>query len=275
MKWFESVKVKQYGNTVLLQTLVKHPKRNYQQLGKTKRKSIERGQNLGSIKRTMRNIRELIAVNFDGESGAGGVFLTLTFADLTIGTDVNAVQREVANFLKRLKRKIDNLVYLAVIEPQPKRSDSEGVLVWHFHILIKTTDNEPVFVPQKELQDLWGNGIVFVERLQKYRSVSAYLSAYLTNLKVSDDETISKDKRFIKGQKLLLYPAGIRIYRASQNIKRPEVREFSSKQKALQGLDIDETMLKYHSAYEWGDSAEDRRKFVSEYYLKTVESTMK
>lgn len=198
MKWFEPVKVKQYGATVLLQTLVRYPKRDYRQLGKTQRHAVERGQNLGSIKRTMRNIRELIAVNFDGEAGAGGVFLTLTFADLAVGTDVEAVQREVANFLKRLKRRIENLVYLSVIEPQPQRSDSEGELVWHFHILIKTTDNESVFVPQKELQDLWGNGIVFIERLQKYRSVSAYLSAYLTDLKVSDDETVSKNKRFIK-----------------------------------------------------------------------------
>lgn len=84
----------------------------------------------------------------------------------------------------------------------------------------------------------------------------------------------SSNKRFIKGQKLLLYPAGIRIYRTSQNIKRPTITEYKSKQKALEGLNLSEAELKYHSAYEWLDEADNQQKFISEYYLQNVESTM-
>ena len=69
-------------------------------------------------------------------------------------------------------------------------------------------------------------------------NVGAYLSAYLTNAIVDaddeDEDTVEVDgvkKAVIKGGRLHMYPTGMKIYRCSKGLKKPE-KSFISSAKA-------------------------------------------
>ena len=97
------------------------------------------------------------------------------------------------NFIKRLKYKYnDNLKYLAVIEFQKR-----GAV--HYHVLLDIP-----YVPQNTLQELWGNGFVYINAIDHVDNIGAYILKYIT-----------KDNNDIRlmGQKAYLY---------SRNLKQPE-----------------------------------------------------
>ncbi|MFL4499008.1 hypothetical protein [Weissella sp. MSCH1] len=261
----QPVIARKYGQNVVLQTDLKRGRPEHISHVKT---ADVRGQNTTSLKRTMTQIRELIAANFDGKLGKGGVFITLTFSDDTIGGNAKSASYESEKFVKRLKRWLarefpkKSVVYLSVIEPQPKRSDNVGMLIWHFHILMKFEDNSPFRIEKQFLQEkLWKQGVVWITSLSSYKSVSGYVATYLTDLSL---ET-SNNKARIKGEKLRLYPAGLRIYRGSQNLKRPLVERFETKADALEAFGLSDGTSNFVSTFEWSHE-ETGFQFTSEYY---------
>ena len=102
------------------------------------------------------------------------------------------------------------------------------------------------FIPNDIIAELWGNGFTKTKALNDVDNIGAYFSAYLADLPVDEldkmdaetvgiicatcpieeksfvheDETI-KDKKFVKGARLYLYPPGMNLYRKSQGIKEP------------------------------------------------------
>ena len=134
-------------------------------------------------------IRRLACCNFNNEYDK---FLTLTFADNM--TDIKECNTVFKNFIKRLKYKynLQNLKYLAVIEFQQR-----GAV--HYHVLL----NIP-YIPHKELQELWGNGFVFINAIEHVDNIGAYILKYIT--KDNNDERLM-------GQK---------AYLTSRNLKKPE-----------------------------------------------------
>lgn len=133
-------------------------------------------------------IRRLACCNFNNKYDK---FLTLTFADNM--TDIQECNVLFKAFIRKLKIKyIKDLKYLAVIEFQKR-----GAV--HYHVLL----NIP-YIPHKELQELWGNGFVYINAIEHVDNIGAYVLKYIT--KDNNDERLM-------GQK---------AYLTSRNLKKPE-----------------------------------------------------
>lgn len=184
--------------------------------------------NIDSMYRTMKNLRYLINNNFVGAKNE--LFLTLTYRDYI--RDPKTLYKDLDKFYKRLRYKfkdITSIDYLNVSEPR-------GDGVWHCHILLRFNDLQKIFIPNNELADLWGHGYTKTKSINKVDNIGAYLTAYLTDMELGeiDQEYLEendiqgyvvktvKDKKFVKGARLHMYPVGMNIYRCSRGIKKPE-----------------------------------------------------
>lgn len=194
--------------------------------------SENRAQNIAGLKDTFKKIRDLINNNFTG--GQNELHLTLTYAENM--TDTKKLYEDFKNFWKRYKYKFgNNIEYLTVVEPQ-------GRGAWHCHVLIRHNDGQKVFIPSKELEELWGNGFIKVKTLNGIDNIGAYLSAYLGDIEISNEiadcfqktdeaykikrvEIEGQKKSILKGGRLHLYPPGMNLYRHSKGIVFPEVEE--------------------------------------------------
>jgi len=88
-----------------------------------------------------------------------------------------------------------------------------------------------------------------IKSLKDVDNIGAYLSAYLTDVELTEDNTgqaLKADgtmqikevegKKYIKGGRLHMYPPGMNLYRKSKGITFPEVKEmsFASAKKIVQ-----------------------------------------
>lgn len=218
-------------------TILKIDKDHYQDLKTGEIKEFKhtenRAENSNSLGKTFNKMRYLINYNFTGKQNE--LFITLTYAENM--TDTKRLYSDTDKFFKRLKYRYKNestIDYITVVEPQ-------GRGAWHMHILIKFNDLNKIFIPNKELSDIWGQGYVTVKRIQGIDNVGAYLTAYLADLEYTEDnikevylndtekkieviekEVEGKKKKFIKGGRLHRYPTGMNYYRSSRGIKMPE-----------------------------------------------------
>lgn len=110
-------------------------------------KSLQNYANTNQRRRDM--VRRLACCNFNSNFDK---FFTLTFKDNL--TDVKEANYLFMKFIQRLKYKFSkDIKYLAVVEFQER-----GAV--HYHVL----SNIP-YIPQRELQDLWGLGFVFINAI--------------------------------------------------------------------------------------------------------------
>ena len=203
-----------------------------------------RGQNTAGLKKTLKNISALINNNFTGASDE--LFITLTYR-LTDGkpmNDVKQASKDFDNFIKRLRRKHKGIEYIAVLESQANTA-------WHWHLLVKFThwkERQQFFIDNNTvIEPLWGHGWTKTKAIDNIDNIGAYLSAYLTDVEINDEnsdvlfDTVYKSnntivieekeiadergnivtKKFIKGGRMHLYPTGTNIYRCSRGIKKP------------------------------------------------------
>jgi hypothetical protein len=208
-----------------------------------------RSQNIAGLKKTMKKIRNLINANFVG--GQNELFLTLTYAfqDGKPMSCTRKASKDFDNFIKRFRRRYEDLEYLAVLEPQASTA-------WHWHILVKFTSwdkDENIFIDNNSIvYPLWGHGWTSTQRLDNVDNIGAYLGSYLTNVEIDYDnvenllekvyaaqrvvieekEVVGEDgektsKKYVKGGRMYLYPSGTNIYRKSKGIKPPEPQYMS------------------------------------------------
>ena len=191
--------------------------------------SANRSENLNSLGKTMKKMRYLINNNFYGKKNE--LALTLTYEENM--TDTKRLEEDLESFMDKLRYKFkgkSKIEYLHVIEPQERGA-------WHSHTLLKFVDLKYIYIPNDEIRTMWGQGIVKVKHLNNVDNIGAYLSAYLTDLPIHDDNVASamvngkkviekeidgKKKRFIKGGRLHMYPIGFNFFRKSRGIKYPE-----------------------------------------------------
>lgn len=204
-------------------------------------KHIEnRSQSFNSLRQTFKKLRYLINNNFTGKGNE--LHVTLTYAENM--TDTDRLYRDFDKFMKRLRYSFRNettIDYLNVIEPQ-------GRGAWHCHLLLRFNDLEEIYIPNKfddvtgkpvdaPLYKLWGHGFVTIKGLKDVDNIGAYLSAYLADIELTegniakflgtDYEIVTKqvdgkEKRFVKGGRLCMYPPGVNLYRKSAGIRFPE-----------------------------------------------------
>lgn len=165
--------------------------------------SKNRGEQLRSLRSTIRRLRMIINANFFGEMNE--LFVTLTYRENM--TDVGRLYGDFKKFYKRLRRRYKEyeFEYVCAIEPQFRGA-------WHLHLLLKAMNFKYLYIPNEKIAEIWGNGFTKTKRIESVDNIGAYLSAYLTNL---------EDGR--KAERLYLYPSGVNIYRTSRGIKKPNV----------------------------------------------------
>lgn len=188
-----------------------------------------------SLYRTFRNVRAIINSNVTDVKKVK--WITLTYAENM--QDTKRLYEDFKKFNQRFQYYIKNLgynkvEYIVMCEPQ-------GRGAWHCHLLY-IFDTIAPFIPNNELERLWGHGFTKTKKLDDVDNVGAYLTAYLGDMEVQqalDDNAdefqrcvdgnatiksieIDGDKKYyIKGARLSLYPANFNMYRCSRGIKRP------------------------------------------------------
>lgn len=135
-----------------------------------------------NIRRTRGKIRRLVNCNRDLIK-----FMTLTFNTSVV--DLNLANPIFHSFIKRLHRLYPNFKYLCVPEFQKK-----GRV--HYHLLC----NLP-FVENSFITDLWGQGFVFLRKVDHINNVGAYVCKYLG--KANFDGRYFKKKKFFYSVNLL------------------------------------------------------------------------
>lgn len=184
-----------------------------------------RQDSLNSLRQTFKKIRYLINNNFEGRSNE--LHVTLTYAENMC--DTKQLYTDLDKFVKRLKykyKKYTTIDYMNVVEPQ-------GRGAWHCHMLIRFNDLDKVFIKNEELAKIWGHGFITIKSLKDVDNIGAYLSAYLTDVELSEEnlfDAVSQgleikvvdDKKFVKGGRLHMYPPGMNLYRKSKGIEFPE-----------------------------------------------------
>lgn len=181
-----------------------------------------------SLRRTFKELRYYINNNFVGDSNE--LFVTLTYAENM--TDNQRLLKDFESFFKAMKRKYKNITtidYINVVEPQERGA-------WHCHVLFRFNELDKVFISNEDMRKLWKHGFVTVRSMENVDNIGAYLSAYLADIELTPetvgglkigDEVSTKivdgvEKKFIKGGRLHMYPPGMRIYRKSSGIVKPD-----------------------------------------------------
>lgn len=211
-------------------------------------KHIEnRSQSIDSIRRSLSNIRALINTNVVDPSNVRWV--TLTYAENM--TDTNRLYSDYFKFWKRFlywckKNGYSKPEYISVQEPQ-------GRGAWHVHAFF-IWDTKAPYIPNEVMAELWRHGFTSTKAMQNCDNVGAYFSAYLGDMPLDEVETLpvpekekalsgavietkkfedelghSKEKKFVKGGRLYLYPPGMNIVRSSRGVKLPSVEYMMAK----------------------------------------------
>lgn len=189
-----------------------------------------------SLARTMERLRDLINTNATDISKCR--WITLTYAENM--TDAKRLYNDFRKFNERGRKLYGRYEYIAVAEPQARGA-------WHMHILMIFPEKAPYIHNDKLRTEVWRKGFVRIEPLDDVDNVGAYLTAYLTDVEMTEEMTAEpekikvveyeengqkKSKRFIKGERLKMYPPGFNFYRFSKGIKKPKItHEFGSEAK--------------------------------------------
>lgn len=197
-------------------------------------KAENRSENENSLRKTFKKLRRLINYNFTGKPNE--LFVTFTFAKESF--DTKMIYKDFDKFMKRLKYRYKDsttIDYINVVEPHASGQ-------WHSHMLLRFNDLDRIFIPNKELAELWSHGFVTIKTLRDVDNIGAYVSAYLADHPVPDNYVSKNDKteilvkkvdgeekKFIKGGRLQWYPPGMNLYRKSKGILMPVTEEMSYK----------------------------------------------
>lgn len=190
----------------------------------------DRTENFRNLEKTMHNLSDLINANISPDNAECCRFITFTYRENM--TDAERLYNDFKNFNKRFKRYMQRLghyyEYIITIEAQARGA-------FHLHGIFIFSEKAP-YINNTEIGKIWGEGFVSVKAMNRsIDDIGRYLTAYLTDLPVDDEEIPSeavggcikeveskgKSKRIIKGARLKLLPVGIRIYRYSRGIKKP------------------------------------------------------
>lgn len=169
-------------------------------------------------------IRRLACTNFNNRYDK---FLTLTFTENK--TNIEECNLLFKNFIKRLKYKYNLLClkYLAVIEFQER-----GAV--HYHVLL----NIP-YIPHKELQELWGNGFVFVNAISHVDNLGAYILKYMT--KDNNDTRLMGKKAYLTSRNL----------KQEETIVNHDLKDFDKlESKIIQKYNLNDLKAVYEANYD-------------------------
>ena len=182
------------------------------------KKSDTRADNVDSLRKSFRQLRAIINANCTDVQRLHWV--TLTYAENM--TDTARLYKDFTTFWKRFKRwcvkqQLTPPEYIAAIEPQKRGA-------WHMHAILIWNRPRPYVDNNGVLAPMWGQGFTKIQAVpQDCDNLGAYLSAYLADMELGDEQQQKTGKKYEKGARLKLYPVGVQIFRHSRGIQRPAV----------------------------------------------------
>ena len=243
----------------------------------------KRMQDPNEVRRTMRRAAFIINANTADTSRCR--WLTLTYAENM--QDCKKLRRDFDNFKERLQAHCGHFEYIVCAEPQARGA-------WHLHVILIFPGKAP-FLANDLVSACWKKGYVNVRALGDNDNVGLYLTSYLADIPLKDliwdknfrdekgrlrqpedfelggvlcEKEIGsgkhlKKKRIVKGVRLYMYPAGMRIFRYSRGVGRPESREmtYAEAKKEVEGL-----ACTYVSDVVLSDGDEFQKEIVKEHY---------
>lgn len=156
-----------------------------------KKTSAEKGKSTKSARKSTNMINDLIHNNFQAKKNEWSSVLTYK-EYMTCSTQL---YEDFEKFWKKFKYKYGkNVDYISIAEPHESGS-------WHLHVLIRFNEKEEIPIKPSDINDLWGKGHVSMKEIYDVPGLAGYLS---------------------KGERLIHYPPGMNMYRASRGIKKPK-----------------------------------------------------
>ncbi len=188
-----------------------------------------RSENKQQLSKTFKRIREYINTNVVDIKKCK--WITLTYRENM--TDTKRLYLDNDKFIKKFRYKYGKVEYIMVCEPQ-------GRGAWHSHIIFIFDKTAP-FIPNTEIEKLWGHGFTKTKKVDKVNNLGVYFTAYLGDMELEevksngieydtkdireikeiDGIVLDKPKYFVKGARLSLYPPKFNILRRSRGIKPP------------------------------------------------------
>lgn len=247
-----------------------------------------RSQDLDNVAKSLKRLRDLLNANITDTSKCRWV--TLTYKENM--TDPQKLRIDFAHFNERLRKIYGRYEYITAAEPQ-------GRGAWHLHCVFIFPDKAP-YMDNQTVAQAWHKGFVTVKRLDNVDNVGAYLTAYLGDMELTDEQATkmpesvkgikeitykdsngeTQTKRYIKGARLCMYPPKFNIYRKSKGIKEPTVTVVpyrDAKQKVCcaeqtfsKTVALDDAEKKYHNVlqYEYYNSILDAKSQEYEYVFE-------
>lgn len=198
-----------------------------------------RSQDISNVRKSMALGRDVINTNVKDVRFCR--WLTLTYAENMKNPE--KLMFDFKNFVKRARSIYGHFEYIACPEPQ-------GRGAWHLHVIL-IFDHIAPFMPNDVVADCWKKGFVTIKALESkdgtVDNLGAYLTAYLCDVEVEefkneypnmdigeikeiefkDENGENKNKKYVKGGRLWMYPPGFHIFRYSKGIKKPEVSKMT------------------------------------------------
>lgn len=194
--------------------------------------SKNRSENIAIVAQTLKKLRDLLNTNIVNTEFCR--WITLTYAENML--DTQKLAWDFKHCVVRLRKIFGHFEYIVCAEPQARGA-------WHLHCVLIFPDVAP-FMHNSVVANCWKKGFVKVQKLDNVDNVGAYLTAYLGDMEydenyhseISDKQIKSVDlvdevtgkkvsKKYIKGGRLHMYPAGFNMYRKSKGIKEPIISE--------------------------------------------------
>lgn len=180
----------------------------------------------------LNSIRRLATANFNKDS----LFLTLTFDDKKVAHDIRCPKEcnyQFKKFIQRLRYSLKvDFKYLAVVEFQDL--NNRGAV--HYHVLIDLP-----FIDFKQLEDIWGMGFIYLNKIDHVDNVGAYIVKYIT--KDGGDERLVGEKSYLRSSNLIDPKSFILLEDEKVDKKFYEIDTILSKIKTIYECDYDTTML--------------------------------
>lgn len=196
--------------------------------------------NIKNVRKSMQDGRDFINANvFDLNRTA---WITFTYAENM--RDPKRLQKDFEHFNENYRKQVGNYEYITAVEPQRRGA-------FHLHSFFIFDHDITQALDYRRIIHTWGKGRVEVQYMYgDVDNLGAYLSAYLCNLDLNEKaQTLGyhdlnvvacerTGKMYEKGQRLGMYPKGMKIFRRSKGIIKPdtewiEIREAEKRIKAL------------------------------------------
>ena len=242
---------------------------------------VNRADNKFQVGQSLKRLRDYINTNVVEPKNCKWV--TLTYAKNM--QDTKKLYNDFKNFIRRFKEIYGHIEYIVAMEPQARGA-------WHMHLII-IFDKQAPFIPNATIEQLWQQGFTKTTKLDNIDNIGAYLTAYLGDMELNQDNLqelekngfkmsnldvkqvneinnikLKEPKSFIKGGRLYMYPPKFNLYRISRGIKKP-TKEFYSYHVAKEKIGL--TNPTFSTGFSLTDSVNSfTNKVIYEYYNTNV-----